>query len=91
MKILPALTEINQRYFENRMLSYYSDMCNMSESNFRKLFREYTGKSLVEYRNNIRLFEVKKMIASGEFTVAEAAYTAGFNNMSFFYKIYGKK
>ena len=90
-KILPAITEINRKYFENQKLSYYSDMCNMSESNFRKLFREYTGKSPVEYRNNIRLFEVKKMIASGEFTVAEAAYTAGFNNMSFFYKIYGKR
>ena len=62
----------------------------MSESNFRKLFKEYTGKSLIEYRNLIRISEAKKMIESREFTVAEAAYTVGFNNMSFFYEVYNK-
>ncbi len=89
-KILPAIEEININYFENKKLSFYSDMCNMSESNFRKLFKEYTGKSPIEYRNLIRISEVKKMIDSGEFTVSEAAYLAGFNNMSFFYEVYNK-
>ena len=37
----------------------------------------------------IRL-NAKKMIESREFTVAEAAYTVGFNNMSFFYEVYNK-
>jgi len=89
-KIIPALNEIQKFYFENKKLSYYSDICYMSESNFRKLFKEYTGKSPIEYRNLIRISEVKKMINSGEFTVSEAAYIAGFNNMSFFYEVYKK-
>lgn len=89
-KILPALNEIQKFYFENKKLSYYSDMCNMSESNFRKLFKEYTGKSPIEYRNLIRISEAKKMIDSGEFTVVESAYLTGFNNMSFFYELYNK-
>ena len=65
-------------------------MCNMSESNFRRLFKEYTGHSLIEYRNLIRISEAKKMIESKEYTVAEAAYLTGFNNMSFFYDVYNK-
>jgi len=89
-KILPAIEEINTNYFENEKLSFYSDMCNMSESNFRKLFKAYTGKSPIEYRNLIRISEVRKMIDSGEFTVSEAAYLVGFNNMSFFYEVYNK-
>jgi len=89
-KIIPAVEEININYYENEKLSFYSNMCNMSESNFRKLFKEYTGKSPIEYRNLIRISEVKKMIDSGEFTVSEAAYLAGFNNMSFFYEVYNK-
>lgn len=89
-KILPAIEEFNTNYHKNRKLSFYSDLCGMSESNFRKLFKEYTGKSPVEYRNLIRISEVKKMIDSGEFTVSEAAYLAGFNNMSFFYEVYKK-
>lgn len=89
-KIAPAIDNIQKNYFENYKVSYYSDMCNMSESNFRKLFKEYSGKSLIEYRNLIRVAEAKKMIESREFTVAEAAYTVGFNNMSFFYEVYNK-
>lgn len=89
-KILLAINEIEKNYFENRKVYFYSDMCAMSESNFRKLFREYKGVSPIEYRNIIRCREVKKMLDSGEFTVSEAAYSAGFNNMSFFYKVYNK-
>jgi len=90
IKIIPAVNEIKQKYFENRKLSYYAELSNMSESNFRKLFKEYTGKSPIEYRNLIRISEVKKMLDSGEFTVSEAAYLMGFNNMSFFYEMYRK-
>ncbi len=89
-KIIPALNEIKEFYFQNKKLSYYSDLCYMSESNFRKLFKEYTGKSLVEYRNRIRVSEAYKMINSGEYTVCEAAYLTGFNNMSFFYEVYNR-
>ena len=89
-KIIPALNEIQKFYFKNEKTSYYSDMCYMSESNFRKLFKEYTGKSLIEYRNLIRISQAHKMIKSGEYTVHEAAHLSGFNNMSFFYEVYKK-
>ena len=83
-----AITHINKNYTQSNKLSYYAELCNMSESNFRKLFKEYTGKSLIEYRNNIRILAVQKMIDSAELSISEAAYLAGFNNMSFFYKLY---
>ena len=89
-KILPALEEISSHYTENHKMELYAQLCGMSESNFRKLFKEYTGKSPVEYRNDIRIRAVHTMILSGEFTTQEAAYTAGFNNMSFFYQLYNK-
>lgn len=46
-KILPAIDELNMNYFSNEKLSFYSDMCGMSESNFRKLFKEYTVNHLL--------------------------------------------
>ncbi|MBR7132554.1 MAG: helix-turn-helix transcriptional regulator [Clostridia bacterium] len=89
-KLLPAIREIKEKFFENKKVSYYADLCNMCESNFRILFKELTGKSFIDYRNYIRIFEAKKMIDSGETTVTEAAYLTGFNNMAFFYKIYNR-
>lgn len=89
-KLFPALNEIYEKYNEKKPVSYYADMCNMSESNFRKLFREITGKSPIEFRNMLRVEEAKKLIESGGFTVEEAAWYVGFNNMSFFYELYNK-
>jgi len=89
-KIIPAIIDIKKHYFENHMVSYYADMCNMSESNFRRLFKEYTSLSPIEYRNLIRVHQVKNMVDSEEFSISEAAYIAGFNNMSFFYEVYNR-
>ena len=89
-RIFPAVNEIRENYFENNKISFYAALCNMSESNFRKNFKAFTGKSPIEYRNIIRIFEAKKMIDSGEFNISEAAYLVGFNNMSFFYEVYNK-
>ncbi len=88
--ITPAIKEIHDNYQENHKILYYAQICKMSESNFRKLFKEYTGKSPIEYRNDIRISMFEKLMESREFTVSEAAYLVGFNNMSFFYETYNK-
>lgn len=90
IRIFPAVKEIRKNFAENKKISHYAKLCNMSESNFRKLFKEYTGLSPIEFRNRIRIAEVKKMTNSGEYRISEAAYAAGFNNMSFFYEEYEK-
>ena len=40
-----AINDIQKNYFENNKVSYYSTLCNMSESNFRKLSKN-TPESL---------------------------------------------
>lgn len=61
-------------------------MCNTGQSNFRKLFKEYTGQYFIDYRNTVRIHEAKKLIDNEVVSKAEVAYLCGFNNMSFFIK-----
>jgi len=89
-KLLPALLDLKQQYFKNEKISYYAQLCSMSESNFRKLFKEYTGTSPITYRNLIRVSAVQSLLNTGEINVSEAAYLVGFNNMAFFYQTYHK-
>ncbi len=89
-RISPALREMGKNFRESKPVSFYAELCSMSESNFRLLFRGFTGKSPIEYRNALRLSEARRLIDSGEYTVSEAAYLAGFGNMSFFYELYGR-
>jgi len=90
-KIKPALNEIAEKWNVNEPISHYASLCDMSEVNFRKLFREFTGMSPVEYRNDIRLTYAKNKLQSGEYNVSEAAYESGFSNLSFFIRLYKKK
>ena len=89
-KLLPAIEHINRYYYEHRRIDFYAGLCYLSESHFRRLFDEAMGASPIEYRNRLRIYEADKMIKSGEYTVSEAAYKVGFNNMSFFYRMYNR-
>lgn len=87
-KLQPALKELNLHYSDHLKISDYADMAGMSEPGFRRLFTEYTGLSPIEYRNQIRLQEAKKLLRSGEYRIDEAAEAVGFTNLSFFSRSY---
>ena len=91
IKLRPALTEITEHSSENMPISYYASLSDMSEGNFRRLFREYTGTSPIEYRNNVRLGDARRKLQSGEYNVSEVAELSGFSNLSFFIRLYKKK
>lgn len=90
-RLLPAIRVLTDGCNHTEPISYYADLCNMSEVNFRRLFKEYTGKSPIEYRNDQRLEDARNRILSGEYNVSEAAESAGFTNLSFFIRLYKKK
>lgn len=86
-----ALDDISLFPQKNDKIAHYASMCYMSEVNFRRLFREHTGKTPIEYRNDLRLEKAKTMLQSGEYNVSEIAASLGFSNLSFFIKLYKKK
>ena len=90
-KLHPAIDDIKRNSQLAHKIGYYAKLCNMSEGNFRRLFRECIGKSPVEYRNDIRLTNARALLQSGEFNVSEAAEATGFTNHSFFIRLYKKK
>lgn len=84
-KLMPILRRIEQHPEENRKVSEYSSEIFMCETGFRRLFRKYTGKSPIEYRNDIRLQRIESLVLAGE-TVANAATALGFQSVSFYYR-----
>ena len=90
-KLSPALSELSERWQRNERVSFYAELCDMSETNFRRLFKEYTGLSPLDYRNEIRLNHARGKLLSGEYNVSETAYETGFTNLSFFIRLYKKR
>lgn len=87
--ISPALTFIAKHYRENLPVRVYAEQCNMSESYFRKKFVELTGKSPIEYRNELRFAEARRMYAEG-YLMKEISVSLGFFDAGYFAKIYKK-
>lgn len=90
-KLQIALKELRLFYADNHKIQYYADLCGMSEPGFRRLFKEYTSLSPIDYRNQIRLQEANKLLNSGEFCVEEVSLQVGFSNLSFFCRSYKKQ
>lgn len=90
-RLAPALFELYEYSAENLPVAHYAALCNMSEVNFRVLFREYTGSSFIKYRNSLRLDAARAKLESGEYNVTEAALESGFSNLSFFIRLYKRK
>ncbi len=90
-KLGAALTEITEHWSNNEPVAHYAELCNMSEVNFRRLFKKYTGLSPIDYRNDLRLSHARRKLQSGEYNVSEVAELCGFSNLSFFIRLYKKK
>lgn len=87
-KLLPALNAIEKCPEERQSIAHYAALCSMSESGFRRAFKDYTGQSPIEYRNALRLQIARNLIQFSDYSVEEAAERSGFTNLSFFYRLY---
>lgn len=66
-------------------------ICKISTCYFRRLFKEYSGKSPLEYRMDMRINLAKKILESDETTVEYIAEYLNFESSSYFCKIFKKK
>lgn len=90
-KLQPILEELHAHPEQDRRIAAYAERCEMSEAGFRRLFREYTGTSPVDYRNALRLERARLLLSNGGYNVSEASSAVGFSNLSFFIRLYKRK
>ena len=85
-----AVEFINGRYAENLPVKSYADICNMSESYFRKKFAAYMGMSPIDYRNRCRFDKAKELYRYGRGS-QEIAEQVGFCDSGYMLKLYKRK
>ena len=90
-RLQPAIEHIEKHPVMDVDVDFYANLCGMSNSGFRRSFREHVGVSPIEYRNDLRLRYAKMLLSSGECSVEEAARQSGFHNISFFYRLFRRK
>lgn len=62
-----------------------AEQLNMGYSNFRRIFREYTGFSPAKYIQEVRMSKVKEAITNTKKPIKQIAYEMGFENEDYFF------
>ena len=72
-------------------LNEVAKLANMPESYFSRFIKRHTGRTFVDTLNEIRLGYATRMLIETTHTIAEIAYSSGFDNVTYFNRIFKKK
>lgn len=90
-KIKALLEYVEEHYGERVTVEDGAAVCYYSQSHFMKYFRQYMGMSFVTYLNDYRLTRAAGFLIEGEETVTAVAQRCGFDNLSYFNRLFRRK
>lgn len=82
-----AVIYIQENFTKKLTLSEISQAVYLDKYTLCKEFKQYTGHTVVEYLHIYRCGRAKKYLSEGK-SVSESAVLCGFDNISFFTKIF---
>ncbi len=88
--IAKARTFIVEHHANEISLGEVARAVNLSAFYFCKTFKQATGMSFTSYLARVRVERVKHLLQNRATTVTEAAYAAGFQSLSQFYRVFGR-
>lgn len=89
-RIQPVMTYIERHY--NTEISYLelAKLLNVSKYHFCHLFKEATGKTVVQYINDIRLDKAYNLLKNTDMNITQISMSVGFNDMNYFSRLFRK-
>lgn len=85
-----AIDYIAANVHKNLTAEEISNAVGLSQYHFMRVFKKVTKYTLSDYINMKRCEKARTMILSGEYSITEAALSSGFNNLSYFAKVFKK-
>ena len=79
-----ARLRIRETLESNFTIQQLAEELGVSYSNFRKLFKEYTGMSPALYQQDLRLQRAKELLSATALSIKEIAYTLNFDSPDYF-------
>ena len=86
-KIYKVLDFMKKSCLQDMSLEEIGKECAISPWHLCRIFKEYTGMSVIEYRNFLRMEKAVVFLQEGN-DVTETAYLCGYRSLSYFIKIF---
>ena len=88
--IREGVEALRSEWNRNEKMGKYAALCGVSETYFYRCFREWCGKSPVEYRNALRLSNAESMLRHTDMSVSEIAGVGGFEDPFYFSRTFSR-
>ena len=88
--ISPALDYIHEKYMLDFPQERLSQACHLSPTHFRRLFREQTGTSPLDFLHQTRILKSCELLRSSEHSVTTIAGMVGYNSMTSYNRHFSK-
>ncbi|MCM1122045.1 MAG: response regulator [Eubacterium sp.] len=85
-----AVAYIDENYFEELTLTALADKYGVESSYFSRLFKQETGENLMLYIAGRRMEKAKELMAREEINIAEVAFMVGYDDYTYFSKVFKK-
>ncbi|MCH1624132.1 AraC family transcriptional regulator [Fredinandcohnia quinoae] len=79
---------IDENYNEQHSVEEMAQLANLSTYYFCRLFKSATGKSLVQYINDLRIEKAHYLLMNTDMNITEIALQTGFTNVNYFSRYY---
>lgn len=88
--IQKVMEYVNTNYMNRITLNDVSEHVSFSVSYLSRMFKEEKGTSLTSYINEVRIRNAKMLIKQSDISLSQAAYLCGFDDQSYFSKVFRK-
>lgn len=90
-KLKMILKYVEEHYTEPIRIDDIAALTFYSKSHFMKFFKEHMGMGFIEYLNDYRLTMAARMLSTETLPVLEIAADSGFENLSYFNRLFKRK
>lgn len=81
---------IEKNYTQRIYLKDLADIAFLSTNHFCRVFKKLTGKSAIDYINQLRIEKAVTLLKQGQNSIKEIAFITGFDDTNYFSRIFKK-
>lgn len=82
---------LNGKVGEPVKLQDIAEQFSYSLSSIKRIFKKETGQSIIDYQNNIRIAEAKRLLKDSNISIQEISNSLGFVNAGYFARSFKKR
>ncbi len=89
-KIKSLYDYVQENYANKITLTEVSSLLNMSNVSFNRFIKKRTGKTFIEYLNDVRIGYASRWLVEKDLSISEIAFMCGFNSIANFNRFFKK-